>query len=185
MANQTYSSFHGRDRFETITQTTLPPETWPPPPALLPPETWPPPALPSPMETRRHIFTIGNDVPYSSSPSSSRQTICCISKDVCIISRLIISCMCSSVVTLFILGCIGWTALGIYSWTSESNVSTVSDLWKYMDETTLCVTLSGKDLQHSGCAQYIFHDISETTNYTCCVRDSRHFSFLYQMVSWN
>ena len=183
MENQTYSSFNNRDMFETIIQTTLPPETWPPPPALLSPETWPPPALPPPMEPRRHIFTIGNDVPHSASSSSSRQTICCISKDVCVISRLIISLMFSSVLTLCILGHIAWTSFGIHSWTSESNVPTVSDLWKHMDETTLCVTLSGKDLQHSGCAQYIFHDISETTNYTCCVRDSRHFSFLYQMVS--
>ncbi|CAG2186256.1 unnamed protein product [Mytilus edulis] len=71
----------------------------------------------------------------------------------------------------------------VYHWSAESLDDSRLDSWKFTDETTLCVTLSGKDLQHSGCAKHIFNDISGDKKLHICVRDSRQYSFLYQLMN--
>lgn len=121
------------------------------------------------------VFTVEGE-------TQQRSTSCQYSK-CCVVTCLLMCCLISSAVSLGLLGYGIKIVSDVYHWSAESLDDSRLDSWKFTDETTLCVTLSGKDLQHSGCAKHIFNDISGDKNYTCCVRDSRQYSFLYQLVS--
>ncbi|XP_071165347.1 uncharacterized protein [Mytilus edulis] len=157
---QRYSSLDNRTNEElVIGQTVLP--------------SAPPRTMSQPRQ--QVVFTVEGETQQIS-------TSCQYSK-CCVVTCLLMCCLISSAVSLGLLGYGIKIVSDVYHWSAESLDDSRLDSWKFTDETTLCVTLSGKDLQHSGCAKHIFNDISSDKNYTCCVRDSRQYSFLYQLMN--
>ncbi|CAC5405600.1 unnamed protein product [Mytilus coruscus] len=158
---QRYSSLDNRinDEFVAIGQTVLP--------------SAPPRTMSQPRQ--QVVFTVEEDT-QQRSPS-------CQNSKCCVVTCLLMCCLVSSAVSLGLLGYGILTVLNVHHWSAVSVDDSRLDSWKYTDETTLCVTLSGKDLQHSGCTKHLFNDISDDKNYTCCVRDSRQYSFLYQLMN--
>ncbi|CAC5405599.1 unnamed protein product [Mytilus coruscus] len=99
-------------------------------------------------------------------------------------SILIIFCIVSLFMFLGILGYSVFTLFEIYEFSLKIKQIPDNDSWRYMylDETSLCFTLRREDVHHSGCAKYLFHDISDRQSFTCCVRDSSQYALLYKMI---
>lgn len=164
---QRYSSFENRADFVDLPpiQTVLPSA---------------PPRSISNHRPSRYIFTIGDD-PYQDGEQEQRPLDIFKHVKTC---GLVITCIFILFITV---GLTFFTCWIIYQvvivWTHTENGVTTTKKWKHRDETTLCVTIPGKDMHFSGCSQYLLQDIDVQTNYTCCVRDSTSFIFVYDMVS--
>ncbi|CAG2236926.1 unnamed protein product [Mytilus edulis] len=97
---------------------------------------------------------------------------------------LIIFCIVSLFLFLGILGYSVFTFIQIFEYSLKIKQVTDNDSWRYMslDETSLCFTLRREEVPHSGCAKYVYHDISDRQTFTCCVRDSSQYALLYGML---
>lgn len=128
----------------------------------------------------RHVFTVEDDSNQDEETRQSRDT-----KKYFKICVLAFPCIFMLVVGLGLVIYSAYTLYNIVVLSSVSNDVPDSTTWMFRDETTLCVTIPGKNMRHSGCSQYLLKKIKDDTNYTCCVRDSSTYIFLFDLVGTN